>query len=130
MTTATAAKSAKSSSGAKSAAQKPQTASAKMPATNGIEETVESGATGARDRSRPARTSRPLIMCALCGGRTLVIDDCDWRGRIDIGLGQVSRRRECEDCKDRVTTVEVPKSELQRLRHDSYMLQVLRRSGQ
>lgn len=78
---------------------------------------------------RPTRTKRPLLLCA-CGGRTKIIDTSDWRDRIDIGLGQVSRRRQCEACGERVSTVELAHSELQRLRHDSYTLQVLRRSGQ
>jgi hypothetical protein len=79
--------------------------------------------TGQREKVRPKRAARSgsSIAYCECGGPSKVIDNGDWRNRIDINLGQIRRQRVCKDCGALWNTVEQRESEVNELRRLAYL---------
>lgn len=67
------------------------------------------------NRLRPRLGASPIFRCQ-CGGVGVVKHSTDWRSKIDREMGQVTRGRRCSSCGKTWHTVELEKSELQRLR--------------
>lgn len=72
---------------------------------------------------REARSVESMPVCA-CGARAHVRANGDWRNRIDLALGQVSRTRECPACGAAWRTLELRESEVQELRRLAHLWQM------
>jgi hypothetical protein len=69
---------------------------------------------------RPSLAEHSMPYCR-CGARAHVEHASDWRNRIDVEMGQVTRVRKCLSCWSQWRTVELRESELNELRRRAYL---------